>query len=351
MKTQTAARMQQDLQTQLLAEQISALPAMAPEQQAWLDIETDRSLRSGAWEFMQFDIQGVLYQCGALPFGWSDSPRIFVKLMKTLVELIRSPQAGKDRHEVKKLRDGQEVRRRWAVRRREGGLRRGLDRAGARVLPYMDDFMVITKTQVDFEEGLFRVTEKKLKKIHAKAMAILCRATRERRWVQAREVAGFNGLCQSVYLVVPTARLYLRELYFVLGKKSSWGSKQGEADEASLGRPTMVGQATGDESVKWAQDLWTEKLGDNQHSGTAAAMQASALENTTADNYERHWKKFVKFCTEENLQWLPATAATVQLYMAALQKSGTAMLRESLPRGNNGLSIVLEKEKGKNHLL
>eukprot|EP00854_Cymbomonas_tetramitiformis_P016942 gene16942-biopygen17482 len=47
-------------------------------------------------EFMQFDIQGVLYQCGALPIGWSDSPRIFVKLMKTLVELIRSPQAGKD---------------------------------------------------------------------------------------------------------------------------------------------------------------------------------------------------------------------------------------------------------------
>ncbi|KAK3239638.1 hypothetical protein CYMTET_50450 [Cymbomonas tetramitiformis] len=216
-------------------------------------------------EFMQFDIQGVLCQCGALPFEWTDSPRIFVELMKTLVELIRSPQVGEDRHEVKKLRDGQEVRRRWAVRRREGGLRRGSDRAGARVLPYMDDFMVITKTQddafvqrdrvskrlprlglfrnekkghweptqlvehlgleVDFEEGLFRVTERKLKKIHSKATAILCRATREQRWVQARELAGINGLCQSVYLVVPMARLYLRELYFVLGKKSSWGSK------------------------------------------------------------------------------------------------------------------------------
>eukprot|EP00854_Cymbomonas_tetramitiformis_P005710 gene5710-biopygen5729 len=100
-------------------------------------------------EFMHFDIQGVLYQCGALPFGWTDSPRIFVKLMKTLVELIRSPQAGEDRHEVKKLRDGQEVRRRWAVRRREGGLRRGSDQVGARVLPYMGGFMVITKTQDD----------------------------------------------------------------------------------------------------------------------------------------------------------------------------------------------------------
>ncbi|KAK3235683.1 hypothetical protein CYMTET_54126 [Cymbomonas tetramitiformis] len=120
---------------------------------------------------------------------------------------------------------------------------------------------------------------------------------------------------------------------------------------------------------------WTEKLGNNQHSNTAAAMQAAALEKSTADNYEAHWKKFVKFCTEENLRWLPATTATVQLYMAALQnqiataeqqnftetvrtylpasavRPQTAMLRESVLRDNNRLSIVLEKEKGKNHLL
>eukprot|EP00854_Cymbomonas_tetramitiformis_P001587 gene1587-biopygen1456 len=68
---------------------------------------------------------------------------------------------------------------------------------------------------------------------------------------------------------------------------------------------------------------WTEKLGNNQHPNTTAAMQAAALEKSTADNYEGHWKKFVKFCTEENLWWLPAIAATVQLYMAALQKAGT----------------------------
>eukprot|EP00854_Cymbomonas_tetramitiformis_P034060 gene34060-biopygen8622 len=129
----------------------ASLRDLTQQQPEWLDIETARSLKTGAWEFMQFDIQGVLYQCGALPFGWTNSPRIFVKLMKTLVGLIRSPQAGEDRHEVKKLMDGQEV--------------------------------------------------------------------------QARELAGFNGLCQSVYLADPTARLYLHELYFVHGKKNSWESK------------------------------------------------------------------------------------------------------------------------------
>ena len=216
-------------------------------------------------KFMQFDIQGELFQCGALPFGWSDAPRVFVKFMKTLVELLRSPQAGEDRREIKKMLGGKAVQRRWAVRRREGGLHRGADQAGARVLPYMDDFMVITKTrdeayfqrdrvtrllsrlglsrnekkgvweptqvavhlglEVDLKDGLFRVTEDRLQKIHVKAKGLICRAAREKRWVQARELAGFNGLCQSVYLAVPAARLYLRELYFVLGTKKSWGSK------------------------------------------------------------------------------------------------------------------------------
>eukprot|EP00854_Cymbomonas_tetramitiformis_P034267 gene34267-biopygen23376 len=418
----------------------TSLQDLTPEHQAWLDIETDRSLRSGTWgdwcftfdlkdgyhavgidpdfqEFTQFDIQGVRYH--------SDSPRIFVKLMKTLVELIRSPQAGKDRHEVKKLRDGQEDDA-FVQRDRVGKLLPRLGLFQNKKKGHWEPTQLVEHLglEVDFEEGLFRVTEKRLKKIHAKATAILCRATRERRRVQARELAGFNGLCQSMYLAVPTARLYLRELYFVLGKKSNWGSKkeargfwsdelrelhithleleaiyktvrsflselEGKAryihseanewaDQVSRDKDLddwrinkYAEEQWGEHSVdRFASEIsaqlprhWTEKLGGNQHSGTTAEMQAAALEKTTADNYERHWKKFVKFCTEENLQWLPATATTVPLYMAALQKSvvafvtfgtpqtGTAMLRESLLRDNNGLSIVLEKEKGKKHLL
>ncbi|KAK3237560.1 hypothetical protein CYMTET_52375 [Cymbomonas tetramitiformis] len=160
---------------------------------------------------------------------------------------------------------------------------------------------------------------------------------------------------------------------------------------------------------------WTGVLGDNKYSEAAAGMQAAALQKTTADNCERLWGKFMKFCMKEELQWLPATAATVQLYLAAMQEAGTvkgtslqpyllainsfhgdfnfpgpakgravvravkgttamqtaaaeqeditetvrsylpasavrpqtgtAMLRESLLRGSNGLFIVLEKEK------
>eukprot|EP00854_Cymbomonas_tetramitiformis_P015010 gene15010-biopygen15455 len=149
-------------------------------------------------KFVQFGIGGELFQCGALPFGWSDAPRVFVKFMKTLVELLRSPQAGEDRQKIKKMLGGQV--------------------AGARVLPYMDDFLVIVKTQdeayvqrdrvsrllvrlgffrnekkghweptqvaehlgleMDLKDGLFRVTEARLWKIHLKAKALICRAAR-----------------------------------------------------------------------------------------------------------------------------------------------------------------------------
>ena len=79
--------------------------------------------------------------------------------------------------------------------------------------------------EVDLRDGLFRVTAARVAKIHAQAKDIICTASRDRRWLSARRLAAFNGLCQSVYLAVPAARLYLRELYFVLSTKRSWGAK------------------------------------------------------------------------------------------------------------------------------
>ncbi|KAK3240781.1 hypothetical protein CYMTET_49399 [Cymbomonas tetramitiformis] len=47
-------------------------------------------------EFMQFDVRRELFQCGAFPFGWNDSPHIFDKIMKVLVECLRSPRSAAD---------------------------------------------------------------------------------------------------------------------------------------------------------------------------------------------------------------------------------------------------------------
>ncbi|KAK3242252.1 hypothetical protein CYMTET_48045 [Cymbomonas tetramitiformis] len=192
-------------------------------------------------KFMQFDLQGDLLQCSAVPFGWSDAPRVFCKFVRVMVEALRSPQA--DRKEIKRLRDGSVVRQRWSVRRRAGGAIENANRhSGMRVLPYMDDFLVLVDSQ---REGFLRRekvqhvlhrlglqrNEKKGQwdpmqvKIHSTAKEILFDAARNRRWIPARRLAAFTGLCNSVYLAVPAARLYLRELYFVLAEKRSWGAK------------------------------------------------------------------------------------------------------------------------------
>ncbi|KAK3249393.1 hypothetical protein CYMTET_41168 [Cymbomonas tetramitiformis] len=57
-------------------------------------------------KYMQFDVLSELFQCSALPFGWNDSPRVFVKFMKVLVECLRSPAAPKDRAELRRLKSG-----------------------------------------------------------------------------------------------------------------------------------------------------------------------------------------------------------------------------------------------------
>ncbi|KAK3287307.1 hypothetical protein CYMTET_5175 [Cymbomonas tetramitiformis] len=69
--------------------------------------------------------------------------------------------------------------------------------------------------------------------------------------VMAR-LASFNGLCQSVHLAVPTARLYLRELYFVLSTKRSWGAEarciHSEANEWADMLPR---------EINWVNPPWT----------------------------------------------------------------------------------------------
>ncbi|KAK3262767.1 hypothetical protein CYMTET_28392 [Cymbomonas tetramitiformis] len=155
-------------------------------------------------EYMQFDVREELFQCGALPFGWNNSPRIFVKVMKVLVEC---------RFEALRAR---KLTSRVLVRL---GLRRN-EKKGQWELTQLVEHLGLG---VDLKAGQFRVTPARLQKIHRQAKALLSEALRQRRWLQARKLAAFKGLCQSVYLAVPPARLYLRELHFQ--GIQGWGAK------------------------------------------------------------------------------------------------------------------------------
>ena len=194
-------------------------------------------------------------QCAAMPFGWSASPLIFTKVMRVMVQQLRSPTAAT----VGQLRRGAASGR--AMRLRLG--RRGDPTSrGMRVLPYVDDFLVMAATRaealrcrrrvtevldalgisrhpekavweptqrlehlgldVDAREGLFRVPPHKLLALMKQARALLGQAARSSRWLPARALAGFIGYAQSVELACPMARFYLRALHDSLATRTSW---------------------------------------------------------------------------------------------------------------------------------
>eukprot|EP00854_Cymbomonas_tetramitiformis_P019896 gene19895-biopygen20516 len=202
-------------------------------------------IRPSFQRYMQLHLTGDFMQCSALLFGWNKSPRIFVKVTRVLVECNRAPQGSRDRAVLRKLRRGSRWQR-WLVRRRHGRLGKQACLTRARVVPYMEDFLalcvskakalhvreMVTKMvhhlgvernekkgvweptqlvehlglEADTKSGQFTVTPQRIGKIQAGARHLLSSASRERRWVPVWELAGFNGLCQSVHLAVPPAR-------------------------------------------------------------------------------------------------------------------------------------------------
>ena len=199
-------------------------------------------------------------RCAALPFGWSASPRIFTKVMRVMVRMLRSPMAPT----LERARRRTAAGRRFSLRLRARA-RPDPRSTGMRVLPYVDDFLLVfgsrraalvgraraehvlralgvrrhpdkgywVPTQrlehlgldVDTAEGLFRVPPHKLAALMRQASDIMGRATRERGLVPARLLAGFVGYAQSVHLACPSARLYLRSLHDSIATRESWAAR------------------------------------------------------------------------------------------------------------------------------
>jgi hypothetical protein len=201
-------------------------------------------------KFFTVEVDGELFRFVGLPMGWNLSPYIFVKVMRTLVREMRSPDAPL----TASIRRGGKVRRMQLKKQQKG----------MRVLPYMDDFLVLARTrrealrmrkrveeildrlglrrnvkkghwevtqrlehlglEVDTAEGVFRVTSTRMSKINTLARHLITESKRRRRLIPARRLAQFTGLAQSVYLAVAPARFYLRELHSVTSSRTGWGS-------------------------------------------------------------------------------------------------------------------------------
>ena len=246
--------------------------------------------------YLTFDLEGVgLVQLVVLPFGLSSSPYVFNKLMRVFTTALRAPLAHLRRARAAEEESGELFqhtvgrqaassfthprtapwphvqRQRLYVpphRRRSSSSppivqSRSIDALlprfstimarGLRVLPFVDDFLVLSRgrpvaeeekaytsavlellgltrnakkgvwepTQalehlglgVDTARGVFFVTPARLHTLANRARAVLCVAARNNGLVPRKELASFAGLAQSLYLAVPAARHWLRTLH------------------------------------------------------------------------------------------------------------------------------------------
>ena len=64
-------------------------------------------------------------------------------------------------------------------------------------------------------------------------------------------------------------------------------------------------------------------MGSWSGGGTALRLAASAHEDSTAEQYDRHWRTFCEWCSQNGLEPLPANPRMVFAYIGALAERGT----------------------------
>ena len=177
-------------------------------------------------KFLTTEMDGMLVSFRALPFGLSTAPRIFTKVMRVFVGAIRS--------------------------------------RGIRVLPYIDDFLLLASSRerafrqrafveelinrlgltrnvekgyweptqdlihlgvgIDTSRAIFYVPPWKFATLKGASRNLLVYAKAHRRWVSVRRLANIVGPAMSLYLAVPQVRTYTRSLYDAMAQRKSWTS-------------------------------------------------------------------------------------------------------------------------------
>ena len=227
-------------------------------------------------KYLTFEVEGFgMFQFAALPMGLSTSPYVFCKLMRTFVRALRAPtaltatplaeapatEAWLPPHRRPPKAEATAATKPQVLNDLLPRFRR-IMRRGLRVLPYMDDFLILCDSLpealeareyitavlellglsrnekkgvwepthalqhlglgVDTEKGVFFVTPGRQAKVQRAAREILGVSGANNGLIPRRRLAGFVGLAQSLALAVPRARAHLRSLHDVIATGENW---------------------------------------------------------------------------------------------------------------------------------
>jgi Reverse transcriptase (RNA-dependent DNA polymerase)/DNA N-6-adenine-methyltransferase (Dam) len=219
-------------------------------------------IRESDRKYFTFEFCNRLYQMNVLPFGWLNSPYYFSKIMRTVVRFWRDPLAVTKKYNTPPPAPPHCL---FPPARRWSGRRPTMARPGLKVLPYLDDFLFVCKTEeqakaaavwvrttieflglsahpkkcvwdpsqslqhlgitINSRDGFFEVPTEKLAKLRRMAVDLKVTAKKTRRLVTKRDLAKFCGFAQSIKLAITPAQLFLRNLYDDVSQRASWSGK------------------------------------------------------------------------------------------------------------------------------
>eukprot|EP00873_Tetraselmis_striata_P041649 jgi/Tetstr1/461913/TSEL_006991.t1 len=199
--------------------------------------------------YFTVDVRGQLYMLAGLPMGWSLSPYYFVTLTQVFITHLRKPEPEPPSSSTQPTRSKRDLRR---TRRR-----------GVCILPYVDDFLLFSASMeqalhlrqrlasllnalglqrnptkgfwepsqfgmhmgvdIDSASGMFYAPADKLSRLSRQATRLIGRATRNAEGLPMRKLQSLAGQAQCLFLAIPAARFFLRELHSVVGDR--WGGR------------------------------------------------------------------------------------------------------------------------------
>jgi hypothetical protein len=207
-------------------------------------------------DFLTVNVRGQLYRLAGLPMGWSLSPYHFRAFTDTFFRHLRQPDPGGfTTHQGRPTQPDSDIPSKRFLRHTWW--------RGAKILPYVDDFLLFAATRalalalrqrvdrllsslgllrhpskgfweptqyghhtgidIDRAKGYFFALAEKLQNLAKQARHLLQRATRTSRWLPVKELQSFVGQAQYLFLAISATRFFMRELHSVLGDE--WGGR------------------------------------------------------------------------------------------------------------------------------
>ena len=176
-----------------------------------------------------FRCNGRFYRCVALPFGWGRLCMWFTRLMKPLIDSLRSENhlrvlpylddfliCPRPPGTVASLVDCFAARTTIAALLEDLGLVRHPTKGEWVGSTRVEHLGVVIKTVLE----KFFIAPRKIAKVRHMAKHLISESTRGRRWVSVARLRSFVGLCVSLTLAMPFARFYTRSLYWDMHSNS-----------------------------------------------------------------------------------------------------------------------------------